>query len=74
MRADTGQPHPRLVGPAAKSDDPRERLFQVKLGKAVLLILTFVTALPLQVGRCYTGLLGTERLRQTYRRCGPPEP
>ncbi len=36
-----------LVGPAARADDPRVRLFHVKLGLAALLILTFLTALPL---------------------------
>lgn len=36
-----------LVGPAAKPDDPRVRLFHVKLGLAGVLILTFVAALPL---------------------------
>ncbi|HEY0972056.1 MAG TPA: hypothetical protein VGE02_13905 [Gemmatimonadales bacterium] len=36
-----------LLGPAARADDPRVAIFHVKLGVAALLILTFLTALPL---------------------------
>lgn len=36
-----------LVGPAARSGDPRVAIFHLKLGVAALLVLTFLTALPL---------------------------